>query len=352
MTDYEFHKVSALFPLLEGKEFKELVEDIKKQGLLEPIWLYENKIVDGRNRYRACKETGVEPAFRIWDGKGSLVSFVVSLNLKRRHLTPSQTACVAAEALPLYEAEAKKRQLRKPESVSPLMDEQKSRADSFAAEDFKVARGYVAAAKAIKLSSPETFEEVKAGKKKITQVVRELKKEKQLKELKELQPIEGKFNVIVIDPPWNIGEYSSEGFRGGATYPTMTIEEIKAIQLPAEENCILWFWAVDTFLDEALEIIKHWGFERKGTLIWDKESIGLGNWLRRQHEYCFLAVKGNPKFFGENARSVIRSKRTKHSEKPDDFYKLVEDTCKYKTKLDYFSRKKRDGWVCYGDEVK
>jgi len=67
-----------------------------------------------------------------------------SLNLRRRHLTPSQTACVAVEALPLYEKEAKERQLRKPESVSPLMDEQKGRADEFAAKDFKVARGYVA----------------------------------------------------------------------------------------------------------------------------------------------------------------------------------------------------------------
>jgi len=352
MKEYEFHKVSELFPLIEGKEFKELVEDIKKQGLLESIWIYDGKIVDGRNRYRACKEAGVEPSVRIWDGNGSLVSFIVSLNLNRRHLTKAQAACVAIDALPMYEAEAEERMKHEGNTYGKIATGDLGKARDFASEDFHVAARYIQDAKKIKEEAPEEFEQVKIGKKKITQVVRELKKEKQLNELHELKPVEGKFNVIVIDPPWNIGEYSSEGFRGGATYPTMTIEEIKAIDLPAEENCILWFWAVDTFLDEALEIIKQWGFERKGTLIWDKESIGLGKWLRRQHEYCFLAVKGNSMFFGENARSVIRSKRTKHSEKPDDFYKLVEDTCKYKSKLDYFSRKKRDGWVCYGDEVK
>ncbi|HUV72210.1 MAG TPA: MT-A70 family methyltransferase [Clostridia bacterium] len=353
----KFHEVANLFPLLEGKPFNELVEDVKKNGLLEPIWTHDNQVVDGRNRFRACKVAGVEPRFRPWNGKGSLVSFVVSLNLRRRHLTPSQTACVAVEALPFYEAEAKERQKEHGgtapgRTLSPLMDTVKGRADFFVADDFKVARGYVAAAKAIKLSSPKTFEEVKSGKIKISQVTRQIKKEKQLENLKDLKPLEGKFNVIVVDPPWNIGDYNSDGFRGGATYPTMTIDEIRNIELPAEEDCILWLWAVDTCLEEALEIIKDWGFERKGTLIWNKEKMGLGKWLRRQHEYCFLAVKGKPTFFGENSRSVICSPRGKHSEKPDVFYKLVEETCKYKSKLDYFARKKREGWTVFGDEVK
>ena len=137
MTDYEFHKVASLFPLLEGKAFKELVEDVKKNGLLEKIWLHEGKIVDGRNRYNACKEAGAEPSFREWKKKGSLISFVISLNLKRRHLTQSQAACVAVEALPFYEAEAKQRQGTRTD-ISPEMDTC-GRADSFVAKDFNVA---------------------------------------------------------------------------------------------------------------------------------------------------------------------------------------------------------------------
>jgi len=66
-------------------------------GLREPIWVYQGKIIDGRNRFRACQETKTEPRFREWDGQGSLVSFVVSLNLHRRHLDESQRSMVAAK---------------------------------------------------------------------------------------------------------------------------------------------------------------------------------------------------------------------------------------------------------------
>lgn len=107
----EFHSVANLFPIVEGEEFDLLVDDIRTNGLIEPIWLHpDGSIIDGRNRYRACLIAGVEPRTRRWDGIGSLVEFVISLNLRRRHLTASQRACLAAEILPLLEAEAKLRQ--------------------------------------------------------------------------------------------------------------------------------------------------------------------------------------------------------------------------------------------------
>src|SRR5690349_6175265 len=106
----KFHPVAALFPLMEGEDFAALVEDIRENGLLEPIWTHDGQIIDGRNRYRACEAAGVKPHFRQWDGTGSLVAFVVSLNLKRRHLTAAQRAMVAVDLLPLLEAEAKQRQ--------------------------------------------------------------------------------------------------------------------------------------------------------------------------------------------------------------------------------------------------
>jgi ParB-like chromosome segregation protein Spo0J len=93
----EFHEVANIFPQMNGEPFKLLVADIKANGLREEIWTHEGKIIDGRNRYRACEEAGVEPRCRTWDGNGSLVAFVVSLNLHRRHLSESQRAMVAAK---------------------------------------------------------------------------------------------------------------------------------------------------------------------------------------------------------------------------------------------------------------
>lgn len=81
-----FHSLAEIFPLIEGPDFDELVADIKTHGLHEPIVLFEEKILDGRNRYRACLAAGIEPAFVPYRGDDP-VAYVVSLNLKRRHLS-------------------------------------------------------------------------------------------------------------------------------------------------------------------------------------------------------------------------------------------------------------------------
>jgi len=100
------HEVANIFPMMSEADLTNLADDIKEHGLREPIWLHEGTIIDGRNRYRACRLAGVEPAFRDWDGSGSLVMFVLSLNLHRRHLTDQQRALVAAKAKEGFEAEA------------------------------------------------------------------------------------------------------------------------------------------------------------------------------------------------------------------------------------------------------
>ena len=96
MKMYEAHKLANFFPLIEGEEFEKLVDDIKANGLLNPIVLYEGKILDGRNRFNACLEAGIQPLFVEYDGDSPL-NHVVSLNLTRRHLSESQRALIGAK---------------------------------------------------------------------------------------------------------------------------------------------------------------------------------------------------------------------------------------------------------------
>lgn len=93
----ELHPLCTLFPRLTGAEFDALVADIKANGLREPIIIHDGMILDGGNRYRACIEAGVEPATMKFGG-GNLVSYVLSANLHRRHLTAMQSAAIVASA--------------------------------------------------------------------------------------------------------------------------------------------------------------------------------------------------------------------------------------------------------------
>lgn len=92
----DFHPLADFFPLIEGAEFEALVSSIRHNGLIEPITLFENKILDGRNRYRACKQTGVELKFDDFTGEDP-IRFIVSKNVNRRHLNTSQRSAFAAE---------------------------------------------------------------------------------------------------------------------------------------------------------------------------------------------------------------------------------------------------------------
>jgi hypothetical protein len=96
MTDLPFHPLTELFPLIEGAEFDALVTSIKEGGQREPIVVLDGAILDGRNRYRACKAAGVEPIAKEFVGTDP-IRFVVDVNMRRRHLNESQRAMIAAK---------------------------------------------------------------------------------------------------------------------------------------------------------------------------------------------------------------------------------------------------------------
>lgn len=186
------------------------------------------------------------------------------------------------------------------------------------------------------------------------QIFREEKISAQKEDIKALKPtLKGLFDVIVVDPPWNYGnqeQYNPETRRGTCPYPEMSMKELESLKLPSADNCVMWLWTTNNFMQEAHNLAEVWGFEVKNILTWNKVNMGVGYWLRNVTEHCLLCVKGKPVWDNKTVTTLLTEKRTEHSKKPKSFYEMVDKIC-YGRKLDYFAREKRVGWVVYGDEV-
>lgn len=153
----EIHEVAKIFPLMSGSDLIDLARDIAENGLREDIETHDGKIIDGRNRYNACLQVGVKPTFKEWDHKGSLVSYVLSKNLHRRHMSESQRAMVAAKVANLSEGNPHR------EELTPSIDGVKVSQDE-AAEMLNVSPASVGRAKKIqKKGVPELAEAVERG---------------------------------------------------------------------------------------------------------------------------------------------------------------------------------------------
>ncbi len=162
-----------------------------------------------------------------------------------------------------------------------------------------------------------------------------------------------KFRTIYVDAPW---QYSNQGTRGSTDnhYRTMPTPEIAALPVEklAADVGLLLLWATDAFLEDAFEVMKAWGFKRKSTLIWEKPQLGLGNYWRVCHEYLLLGTRGGAQFpDGQHGhRSVLRVDREKHSRKPDQFRRLVEQVGNG-PRLELFGRRQVADWVVWGNEL-
>ena len=167
----------------------------------------------------------------------------------------------------------------------------------------------------------------------------------------QLQKLDGVYDVIVIDPPWNYGRaYDAESSRSASPYPEMTQNELLAIELPAARDCVLFLWTTHAFIWDAKVIMDAAGFSYKATLVWNKQKIGMGAWLRMQCEFCLVGIKGKPLWENTTYRDIIEEARREHSRKPDGFYTMVEAITAGR-RLDYFSRQERNGWDTYGNET-
>jgi len=379
---YPFHPVADIFPLMSGKQFDDLVMDIERNGQREPIWLYDGQVIDGRNRARACCGLCIEPVTKEWNGSESnLISFVVSLNLHRRHLDESQRAMVAAKIVNMPNHRPDKGanlhsscQAGEMLHVSERSVKTARKVQGAGAAELKeaVEQGRVsvsAAADIVDLPQVEQTKVVALSDKEILQKAKEIRAVKADKRRKErIEKIaeiamgntdlstDKKYPIIYADPPWRYGNPLNGSSRDIENhYPTMTLEEICSLPVKdlATDDALLFLWVTAPKLVESVRVIESWGFIYRTGTVWVKNKFGMGYYVRNQHEHLLIAKRGNPPAPPANARqsSVIHAPRTGHSVKPLGFYELIESMYPELPKIELFSRSPRKGWDAWGNQA-
>jgi len=162
-----------------------------------------------------------------------------------------------------------------------------------------------------------------------------------------------KYQVIYADCPWRYNFCKDNSDKIERHYPTMDLEELKSLNIPADKNSVLFLWATAPKLLEALYVMRAWGFKYKTQGIWDKEWIGMGYWFRGPHEILLVGTKGkfSPPSFENRESSVYKERRTKHSKKPHYYRKWIERSFPNFRKLELFAREKVEGWTSLGYDI-
>jgi N6-adenosine-specific RNA methylase IME4 len=137
----------------------------------------------------------------------------------------------------------------------------------------------------------------------------------------------------------------------------MTIAELCAFALPPiADDAHLFMWRVSAMQQEALDLVKAWGFTVKSEIVWKKltstgkRHFGMGRQVRLEHEVALICTRGRPKVQSRSVRSVFEAPVGRHSAKPEAFYDLVEQLCAGPY-VELFARRQRPGWSCFGNEL-
>ena len=162
----------------------------------------------------------------------------------------------------------------------------------------------------------------------------------------------GAFDAVLADPPW---DYGNE-IRGAALnhYETMENSELAKLPIPFADNCVLFMWATQPKIREALELMQLWEFEYTAGAVWVKDKFGTGFYFRSQHELLLLGIKGKmpPPEQDDRLSSVINAPRTEHSKKPDVVYEIIERMYPNREYLELFARRRfSNKWAVWGKEV-
>lgn len=374
-----------IMPPLPPELYETLKADIAENGVLLPVEYDEGgNILDGHNREQICRELGIKdfPCFvRRGMTEEEKLSHVRRLNIVRRHFNQEQKREIIRQQL-RETPERSDRQIAVLLGVShvTVSDQRKDlesigQIDQCKKRETSDGRNYPSERK--KLATPiygtsgkqkeiitEMLSKIEGGDQNAKIWADKLSKgqttihaaHKKINHRPEEAPPDlpqGEYDVILADPPWRY-EFSETNMRAIENqYPTMELETINRLDIPAAESAVLFLWATAPKLEEAMQVLNAWGFTYRTCAVWDKEKIGMGYWFRGQHELLLVGVKGNYSvpLPANRHSSVIRFPRSEHSKKPVEVYEIIERMFPHGKYIELFARNQRPGWGNWGLEA-
>jgi len=369
-----------LLPSLSEQEYEDLKADIEARGVMVPIEKDEQgNILDGFHRSQICAQLGITDfpvTIRAGMTHEEKIDHALTLNLSRRHLNTEQrrelvlklrveqhwSAPRIAEKLGVsvgivhsdmetgFQSEnlsdkAPDRSIGKDGKSYPA----KRAPKTITARNVKEEQKAVAALSLIGWDKADG-ETQTAG-----EIILEAKQAQRevMHSAKREQPLPaGRFQVIYADPPWR---YENSGFNesADAQYPTMALDDICALPIHqlTTDTSVLFLWATNPLLLEAIKVLESWGFEYKTNIAWVKDAgRGKGWFLKSKHELLLIGVKPDTPHPAERPDSAFEAARgTVHSRKPVRAYEIIEAMYPG-SKVELFARVARNGWSLWGNE--
>jgi N6-adenosine-specific RNA methylase IME4 len=390
---------------LRDAHVSDLATSIAEVGLLNPITLTgDGTLIAGRHRLAACIALGwTEIAATILDGDAIRIEKAeLHENLKILPLTQIERADHVSRLAALWEAEhpghehgategkargsdgsfiqsAHREHSGDPTDVRAStalaaetgLSEQTARrlrriGDNVsdeakaAVEDTPIADSLKALDALATIDPAEQVEVVARGEKAILEKAKEIRAAKREKNRAEREKVAkvrppapvGLYRCIVIDPPWEMEkiERDERPNQTGFDYPAMTMDELRALVLPAAGAAHLYLWTTHKHLPDALALAEAWGFTYQCLLTWVK-NVGMTpfTWMYST-ELCLYCHRGGLRVEKMGLRLDFAAKVREHSRKPDEFYALIEQASPG-PRIDMFGRQAREGWDVWGNQT-
>lgn len=388
---WELDPCCFAFPAMSDMEYQSLRTSIERNSQQVPIAVWNNRVIDGRHRLKACLELGIEPVVKRLTGDyQQAVSFAFAANVNRRQLGTGQLALLAAQL-----ATRKPGQTKSAKQVDAVLSQVEAAAlfgisrDAVQKACCLITKNNTALVNAVHagcmtlneayvtsntgktgLRAKTTEDERKAlrvaaaVKERLGKESRTLRLVKQAAtSAKNLALSTGvRHSVVLADPPWDYGmpnDRSASRIIPHNQYPTMAIDAICDMPVPdiAAADSMLFMWCPTSLLPDGLKVMAAWGFDYSTNWVWHKAGGKLncgGGTATIHHELLLVGKRGAGLIIADKkAResSVFIAPVTVHSAKPAVVHERLEALYPEVSRIELFSRARRAGWTMYGNQV-